>query len=398
MSTFFSFNRCVKKREMMQFNKDTDFLNEPRFIEWRLFRTEESERFWAKFIEDHPYVRDELNDAIRQFQSLRLSNSILHESTSDVLLQRIRDGVERHKKKKLRIRYMMSAAASIALIIVGSWVFFNTPKTAPVMLSEETIAFQTLPSDNIRLVHGNKVVELEQNATVSVESEEVSVAEGDKKTQVASSEKTMSRLIVPAGKRSMVQLFDGTKIWINSGSELGFFSDGTREISIRGEIYLEVAKKEGKPFYVNTPDFKVSVLGTKFNISAYADNDCQSVVLVEGSVMVEAPGHESVKLMPDEMFSMNAGNISKADVSASEYVTWKDGILIFNQTPVSDVLKTVGRYYNVHFTLRNAEQIYKGTCTGKLFLPDDMNEMLEALSVLSTSKYYKENEIIYLER
>jgi ferric-dicitrate binding protein FerR (iron transport regulator) len=388
---------------MLLFSQETDFLNDPMFIEWRLLRTEESERFWNCFVSEHPEYAETLNNAIDKFNSLKLSGATLHEATARILFEQIRNKAHRQKVRKRMILYL-STAASIALLMISSVFLFNGrdekggDEIVSAELSDGIVVGQKYPSDDIRLISGKNEVEIGQDAVISVKDKQASVIVGDKSSKLALSEKVMNRLIVPAGKRSMLQLSDGTRIWLNSGTELGFYPDGTREITVKGEIYIEVAKTNGKPFYVNAPDFKVSVLGTKFNVSAYSDDDTHSVALVEGLVEIDAPGNETVRLAPDEMLSVSPGNVKKESVNAAEYTSWKDGVLIFNNTPVYEVLKVVGRYYNVDFKPQNAEQLYAGTCTGKLFLSDDIDELIAALSVLSTSRYYRENEIIYLKR
>jgi ferric-dicitrate binding protein FerR (iron transport regulator) len=383
---------------MLLFSQETDFLNEPKFIEWRLLRTEESERFWAYFVLEHPEYAEALNDAIGKFNALKLSDATLQEATAGILFERIRNKARRRKVRKRKILYL-SAAASIALLMISSvFLFKGDGKIVSPEISAGIVVGQKNPSGDIRLISGKNEVELGQDATISVKDKQASVLVGDKSSKLVLSEKVMNRLIVPAGKRSMLQLSDGTKIWLNSGTELGFFSDSTREITVKGEIYIEVAKMNDKPFYVNAPDFKVLVLGTKFNVSAYSDDDTHSVALAEGSVEIKVSGNETVRLAPNEMLSVSSGSLKKESVNAAEYNSWKDGVLIFNNTPIYEVLKVVGRYYNVDFKPQNAEQLYTGTCTGKLFLSDDIDELIAALSVLSTSRYYRENEIIYLKR
>ena len=98
----------------------------------------------------------------------------------------------------------------------------------------------------------------------------------------------MNTLVVPRGRRSSLLLADGSRIWVNSGSVLRFpshFDEKQRLIEAEGEIYIEVVKAK-IPFLVKTDKFTVNVLGTKFNISSYTDEEESTVVLVEGSVNV----------------------------------------------------------------------------------------------------------------
>ena len=87
---------------------------------------------------------------------------------------------------------------------------------------------------------------------------------------------SMIQLLVPAGKRSMITFPDGTKIWINSGTQLIYpsrFSSSKREIFVNGEVYLEVTKDANRPFIVKTEALDVKVLGTSFNVKAYTGEE-----------------------------------------------------------------------------------------------------------------------------
>ena len=124
----------------------------------------------------------------------------------------------------------------------------------------------------------------------------------------------MNQLVVPRGKRSSVELADGSKLWLNSGSRAIYpvvFSKKNREIFIEGEGYLEVSHDASRPFYVVTDAVKVKVLGTKFNISAYKEDNQVSVVLVEGSVEASV-GLQKVVMKPDQImnYAINTEKLS----------------------------------------------------------------------------------------
>ena len=385
---------------MKKQDHDKDFLLNSDFIVWRLLRTEEQDLYWARFAEEHPECREALDKAIRKFSAVKFnSNDELTESEQEKLYQKILTDVQRSRTRRRRMMYW-SAAAGIALLMVSSLMFLQPRnRTADQdTLDMETIVVQAMPSNDIQLISGEKVMELKQNASIALKEGSISVVEESNVYEIPLVENVMNKLVVPSGKRSTLQLSDGTKMWLNSGTELDFpttFGGSTREITVKGEIYIEVAKGQN-PFYVNTSQFKVRVHGTKFNISAYGENDENAVVLVEGSVDVIAPDHEPTLLAPDEKAVVSMGGILKETVSVNEYVSWKDGVLIFNQTPISEVLKKIGRYYNVSFEDRSGKGLSAKTCTGKLFLSDDFDEIMISLSTLSSTKYYKEDGIIYL--
>lgn len=295
-------------------------------------------------------------------------------------------------------RYWL-AAACLVVLIASSLLFLLNDQSAH---SVKTGAFvgQTMPSDDIQLISGKNVLKLSQNVQIALNEEgKISLVNDTKKSEIVLPREVMNRLIVPYGKRSTLELSDGTKVWMNSGSELEFpseFKGSTRDITLRGEIYIEVAKAENKPFYVHTAEFSVQVHGTRFNVSAYPDNAERTVVLVEGEVEVTTPGQGKEKLAPSEMLTIDADGIKKQKVDVAGFVCWKDGVLLFNKTPISAVLQKIGRYYNVSFDDHSDELLSSRTCTGKLYLSEDLDEVLMSVAILSRTTYFKRDGIIYI--
>ena len=306
-----------------------------------------------------------------------------------------------HAIKIVRFRRIIYVAACLALLVASTYFIKFQQRSRPAQNQNiEAIIGQAMPSNDIRLIAGEKVVALNQNAQLALKDGLISVVEESNESEIALSANMMNRLVVPAGKRSTLQLADGTQIWLNSGTELDFpskFTGDTREISVKGEIYIEVAKGQ-KPFYVNTSQFRVQVHGTTFNLSAYGENEENSVVLVEGSVEVVTAGNESTWLAPNEKAVVSTGEVLKETVTTDDYTSWKDGVLTLNKTSVSEMLKKIGRYYNMHFE-NHCDSIESAkTYTGKLLLTDDFEEIMISLSAFFSMQYEKEGETVYLRK
>ena len=378
---------------------------------------------WNRFT-DHTYTIEDLalllrsiegDDYLREFDEV--SDSVWEEAIANnppmtedkrelykkKACQLLEDYERKHKpvpsRNTVRLRKIFYAAASIALLVASTY-FIKSQFDSRRAPTEEAIIGQTMPSNDIRLITGEKEVALNQNAQLALKDGLISVVEERNESEIALSENIMNRLIVPAGKRSTLQLTDGTQIWLNSGTELEFpskFTGDTREINVKGEIYIEVAQGR-KPFYVNTSQFRVRVHGTSFNISAYGENEENSVVLVEGSVEVVTPGHESTWLAPNEKAVVTTGEVVKETVTVDDYTGWKDGVLTLNKTSVSEMLKKIGRYYNVRFENHCDSAVSAKTYTGKLFLTDDFEDLMISLSAFFSMQYDKEGETVYLRK
>nr|MBD3621834.1 DUF4974 domain-containing protein [Sunxiuqinia sp.] len=193
----------------------------------------------------------------------------------------------------------------------------------------------------------------------------------------------------PIGARTQFQLPDGSTGWLNSGSTIQYPINFTnRQVKVTGEAFFDVAKKNGKRFIVQTPALDITVLGTKFNVSAYSDDGFTEVVLEEGSVKLDGKNSTfSESLSPDQRFVFDAeqktGRI--VPVNAGLHSAWKEGKLVFRDEPLSAVLKDMERWYNVKFVMDDKElknHIYQAT-----FQNETLEEVLELLAFTAPINY-----------
>lgn len=155
----------------------------------------------------------------------------------------------------------------------------------------------------------------------------------------------------PKGGKFQVRLPDGSKVWLNAASSLRFptsFSGSKRQVELKGEAYFEVAHDDSKLFEVNTRNQIVQVLGTHFNINAYADEPTVNTTLLEGSVRVsDVRTNISQLLKPGEQ-SQLAERIEIVSVkNTSEAVAWKEGYFQFNEADIETVMRQIERWYDV---------------------------------------------------
>lgn len=205
---------------------------------------------------------------------------------------------------------------------------------------------------------------------------------------------TNIEIFSPHGARTHFELPDGTQGWLNSGSQLQYGTDilKNRKVRLIGEAWFEVAKMDNKTFVVSTPALEVQVLGTKFNVAAFDDEKVTDVVLKEGKVKVNGyKGQFAVELKPDEKFTfdqeLQTGTVQ--NVNADQFSAWKDGILVFRNEPLSEVLKRVGRWYNVDFKLNDKELAnfrYRAT-----FKEEQVEEVIRLISLTAPIKYSFDN-------
>ncbi|WP_288732294.1 FecR family protein [uncultured Parabacteroides sp.] len=380
-----------------------DLLQDSNFVLWQLTKDSFLDAYWEEVINNNPALKEEIDKAIQVFPKIKLDQNKLTETEYDFLSNRIHSSLLHiRQKKRIRLIIQYATAACIALIVGFSFYYLNpTPEKIP-SLAEHAITSENLEKKDIYLITDTKTSTFSQNVHVQVDKNGSTIikdADGNKSTIIKKSKSIMNKLVVPYGKRSQLELSDGTKVWLNSGSVLEFpsvFTGNTRTINLTGEMYIEVVKNPQIPFYVNTPDMQVKVYGTSFNISAYPDNDSQSVVLVKGSVGIKNKSDKEMMLIPNEMLTYENHKWSKSKVDIIKYTSWKDGYIVLDRTPIYNVLKQIERYYNLSFNIDKNLDLQTRTCTGKIYLSDNLDNVMTTISLLSSTRYDRNNKTIYI--
>lgn len=193
-------------------------------------------------------------------------------------------------------------------------------------------------------------------------------------TQVSSAPGTITRLVLP----------DKSVAWLNSGSTLSYpavFSDEAREVKLSGEGYFEVESDLEHPFYVITKEgLKIMAYGTKFNVNAYADETFVETVLEQGKIDV-INQNERVQLEPNKLavYDINTGQFTVSQTNLDEKIGWKDGKLIFRNTPLDEVLKRLSKRYNIDIVLhQKSKKEYKYRAT---FTTETIEQILNYLKL-----------------
>jgi transmembrane sensor len=212
-------------------------------------------------------------------------------------------------------------------------------------------------------------------------------------TDDTSRQLAMREVSTQRGQRANLRFNDGTKVSLNAASTLRFpekFSGGTREVYLEGEAYFDVVNQDHSQFIVHAGAATIRVLGTQFNVRAWADDEQIEVVVAEGKVEFRGDSDESVEgivLISGQLSTMlRDGSITDPKpVSLGEYLAWLDGKLIFDRTPVSYALKQLGRKHNMDFVV-NEPSLYNRRITAT-FSDESIDEVLRALSISLNARY-----------
>ena len=231
-----------------------------------------------------------------------------------------------------------------------------------------------------------------QGSMVKYENGRLSYSSG-KETTIT---EAYNELVVPVGGECHVLLEDGTDVWLNADSKLKYpivFNGESREVVLSGEAYFEV-KKDNRPFIVNLESGDITVLGTSFGVSAYPGYP-NYTTLVRGSVRFTSLRREQIVLTPGEQAVVDIfGSLKKRNVDVEEFVGWKDGVFIFKDKPLAEIMEILERWYGVHVIFQD-NSLKELEYTGSLERYDSINTFLQLLEKLEEIQYeIKGNTIV----
>ncbi len=200
--------------------------------------------------------------------------------------------------------------------------------------------------------------------------------------------------VVPNGQQSCVNLPDGTVVWLNSGSKFSYscnFGKKQRLVKLDGQAFFDVVKDKNRPFIVKTKHLDVEVLGTAFDVMAYADEEVIRTTLVRGKVKVKISNKESEYLEPGQacFYSVYSKKAQVKHVNTEEYTSWREGQIRFNNETFENIARNLERKFNVLIIIEN-KMLAKERYTGEFMKEDSLKKIFEIFN-LTTEFDYKIN-------
>lgn len=388
----------------------SDFLTDDYFVYSMLRPTPESEKFWKMQAEEGKINVDEFISANISLKNLHENRPEVPEERLKLIWNRIEESKDKKHLKDLQIkRYRLFGYIAAACCLVGIMLFsvYNLAKTDNGIsflsisdFANRNIIHSQQPTDKIQLTSGDKTlavdgtqakIEYDLNGKLKVNKKGFVF---NQQAQSANKAQHYNLLRVPYGKRAFLTLSDGSSLWVNTGTTVVYptvFAKNKREIFVEGEVYAEVKHDAKRPFIIKTDKVDVGVLGTVFNLTAYKEDKQTNVVLVSGLVNAKPINGKATLIKPNELFSCTDKACTLSTVDVDNYTSWHDGIYIFKEEPIENILLRLARYYNVTMILpRKASGI---SCSGKLELKDNLRELLDGLSEISSISWsVKDNE------
>lgn len=378
-------------------NKFQDFIDNQFFVDWVKNPTAESDQYWKQYIDEHTSEKEYIVQAkyiLTRFQKEKKRPK--DDDVSNVWLN-IQARIL-NPPRKIRYINLWLAAASILLIIgIGAGILFRISERQDTIVNYASITKMEPAGNEVKLILSDKsekrfatndpAIKYNQHGEILVDSKTLA---NEMSNPNKPDKETFNQLIVPKGKRSSLTFSDGTRVYLNSGSQVIYpvtFNKKSREIFIRGEAYLEVTHNAGWPFTVKTDHLDVRVLGTEFNIKSYPDENISSVVLVKGSVEANVKS-QKILMKESELFTFDNATekTSLGITNVPEYVSWKDGWMYCTNERIDNIARKLSRYYdvNIHF---NDDRVKDMTLTGKLDLKTECKEILNVISFIAPVDY-----------
>jgi len=349
----------------------------------------------------------ELHEAIESQLSTLPDNLEVEEVETSLIFENIKRELALKESKPGLKRYWWFSAAVILIVGTFSLTYFykqdNLSKPTQTVIKSKPAVI--LPGGNraILTLANGKIISLTNAANGEVAHEgDVSVTKTRDGQLVYSAQSGdgnaagFNTISTPRGGTYDIILADGSHIWLNSGSSLTFpssFTGTERQVQLTGEAYFEVARN-GKPFKVITSTQTVQVLGTHFNIEAYNNELAVKTTLLEGAVRVMRE-NEKVLLAPGQMSVNNQSQslqVRKANIN--EVMAWKEGVFIFDNESIAEVMRKAARWYDVEVLYLN--NVGEKKLLGTVSRYKTIDELLDNIALAGGIRYKIEGRRIIL--
>jgi len=339
-------------------------------MEWR--NLSEENRLLFEKLSHSDSVRNEL----KQFPDIQASKKAGWDKVISVIGEEDAAILPVIGRRIHRTRYFIAASVA-GLLVTGVWLY---TKYKPVIKSDISPALASNFKNDVAPGGNKAVLTLSDGSNVVLDHADrgtianqgnarvVKLNDGQLAYNNALNEKpaalVYNTLTTPAAGQFQVALPDGSKVWLNNASSLRYpvaFTGKDREVELKGEAYFEIAPNPHQPFKVKVGETLVDVLGTSFNISAYADESNIKTTLLSGGVRVSS-GDAHTVLKPGQQANVNdAGRLKTLDdVDTDGVVAWKNGLFHFEKADIKTVMRMLARWYDV-------EVMYEGEVPERQF-------------------------------
>lgn len=331
----------------------------------------------------------------QEFQKTMGEHHEIPSEVSDRIETRLLQDISREKVVKFRQRTRMRwAAAAVILVLLGSGMYYymSTVSSRKTFTTSNNAVADTgdiAPGTNkaILILANGDVVTLDSAGNQVINQGQTIVRQKNGQLEYAvkgnSEAVVYNTLTVPRGGQFNIVLPDGSRVWLNAASSMRYptaFNGDRREVELQGQGYFEVAPNARQPFFVKVNNLEVQVLGTSFDIMAYADEKSINTTLVEGLVNVKN-GTTEQRLKPGQQAIVDpaTGSMVVRQADVDQVIAWKTGFFEFDNASLGTILRQLARWYDIDISYNQTgnERLFGGRISRSLPLSDILH-MLEA--------------------
>lgn len=354
---------------------------------------------WLAESPTHKHQLEQLND--QQFLQQKHRQELSIDTMSAYCAFSKRIAAER--PRRMGNWYVRSLVAALCVIALG--VYWCWPETVSPELSVQNRVIPAGSHEAVLTLANGEQVRLQGMTTTSIRQDDGSVADisaASLEYKADSSQNTVpyyNSLYVPRKGEFALVLSDGTRLWLNSESRVEYptnFLPGKRKIRLQGEAYFQVSPDPASPFIIETGNVQIQVLGTSFNLRAYADEKIVQTTLVEGKVCMSTDKSQMV-LTPNEQGCVDRENrnMIKKVVDARVYTSWKEGRFVFERQALAEIMQTLARWYDVNIVFQS-DKVRNIEFTGNLKRYDDFGQIISMLELACPAKFIISGTTIYI--
>lgn len=319
--------------------------------------TEEEEQWlaaWRKESAEHEAMYARLTSPDHLEAEWRRRQAVDYRRAAQQMKQRI------GRRRSLWLRPVFyRAVAAVALLVLGGVLthyLWDAPSATPAFVQvEDAPSQQVVPGHTqaMLMLPDGKQVTVSQSLTAADVLALLSPQGQTEQTLDVRPEASPITLSVPRGGEFRIELEDGTEVWLNAQSRLTYpetFSREERRVQLEGEAYFKVAHDASKPFYVETSNQQIRVLGTEFNVHSYVEDNTVQTTLVTGRIAMQQSGDDSRELIltpgHQAVFDKGEQSMKVKPVDTEVVTSWRHGMFVFEDQNLASIMQTLSRWYD----------------------------------------------------
>ena len=373
---------------------------------------------WIKAGEEHQALYDKMasDESLKEYLKLKLD----YDQATDYgkLHAGILNSLNKRNRQRRIKRYSLWAGSAAAVLLVAGMFLFKYMEPSRDVITRKPYVAKMVSEPKVQdkvilvLADGEKVgmTKIRQDSmrlgTAIVMGQEdrlVYDSDSEQKDSVVFEESEINKIITTTGGFYTLVLSDGTRVWLNSESELEYpvlFGKGKRVVKLTGEAFFEVTKDASRPFIVETNDIRTRVLGTSFNLSGYTTNQDVSVTLVSGEVTVHNHQlQQDFNITPGMRFEYNRENhqVKMTEVDPELYISWMKGKFRFEDMRLEDIMVTLNRWYDCTVSYSD-DALRDLRFTGAAEKDRSASYLLELIEMITEVKFQVDGKHILITR